>query len=287
MRRKSLRGSLRDLNARGRLALFMGAGISIGCGLPSWKELIRRVLTEIWSRDPQMVEVLMSERPVLAARYAKQKAGATFNRTVHKCLYSNDPSISPSVEAIALAGIRHICNFNFDDLVEEALLTNGIEPVVATPSDSFESKHDRITVFHPHGMLPRFDRGAELDNSRVIFSEDDYHNLYSDPYSWANVAQLTLLTGFSVLFIGLSMQDPNLRRLVDVSRSRGFRNQHFAVFRDPTNGVRPSERAQQSRLRQMIELDMKSLGVTAWFVDGHDQIADILRSIAVPYEGDA
>lgn len=287
MLRKSLRETLRDLNARGRLALFMGAGISMGCGLPSWRKLVRRVLNETWKRDPQLVEVLLAERSILGARYAKQKAAKTFNRIVHKCLYEGDITISPCVQAIARSGIRHICNFNFDDLVEDALLANGIDPVVATPGENFESKHDRITVFHPHGMLPRFDRGSELDNARIVFSEDDYHNLYSDPYSWANVAQLTLMTGFSVLFIGLSMQDPNLRRLIDVARTRGFRNQHFAVFRDPTKGVGRSEQAQQTRLRHMIELDMRSLGVTAWFVDRHETVAEILESISVPYEGDA
>ena len=287
MPRKSLRRALHDLNARGRLALFMGAGVSMGCGLPSWEELIRRVLNEVWKHDPQLVDVLMAERNILAARHAKAKASTAFNRIVHKCLYENDISLSPCVEAIARSGIRHICNFNFDDLVEEALLANGIEPVVATPGENFESKHDRITVFHPSGMLPRFDRAAELDGARIVFSEDDYHNLYSDPYSWANVAQLALLTGFSVLFIGLSMQDPNLRRLIDVSRSRGFRNQHFAIFRDPTKGVDKSKRTQQTRLRKMIELDMKSLGVTAWFVDDHGKVAEIIRSISVPYDGEA
>lgn len=287
MPRKSLRGTLKDLNARGRLSLFMGAGISMGCGLPSWEELVRRVLSETWKRDPTFVEVLLAERSILSTRYAKQKAGVKFNRLVHKCLYEGDVTISPCVHAIAQSGIRHICNFNFDDLVEDALLATGIEPVVASPGENFEAKHDRVTVFHPHGMLPRFDRDSELDNARIVFSEDDYHNLYSDPYSWANVAQLTLLTGFSVLFIGLSMQDPNLRRLIDVARSRGFRNQHFAVFRDPTIGAARSDEAQKAHLRHMIELDMRSLGVTAWFIDRHEVVAEVIQSISAPYDGDA
>lgn len=262
----------------------MGAGISMGCGLPSWEELVLRVLNKVWQRDPEMAEVLILERQVLATRYAKQKAGVQFNRIIHECLYAGDIAISPCIKAIATSGIRQICNFNFDDLVEEAFLTIGVEPAVATPIENCQPKHNGITVFHPHGMLPRFDRDLELDNSRIVFSEDDYHNLYSDPYSWANIVQLSLLTGFSVLFIGLSMQDPNLRRLIDLSRSKGFRNQHFAIFCDPTKHAPVSERSQQSRIRQMIELDLKSLGVTPWFINDYEQVTDILKSIAVPYE---
>lgn len=78
------------------------------------------------------------------------------------------------------------------------------------------------------------------------------------------------------------MQDPNLRRLIDLSRSKGFRNQHFAVFCDPCKHAPVSEHTQQLRIRQMIELDLKSLGVTPWFIDNYEQLTDILRSIAVP-----
>lgn len=70
---RSLRSTLKNINAHGKLALFMGAGISMGCGLPSWEELVLRVLNKVWQRDPEMAEVLILERQVLATRYAKQK----------------------------------------------------------------------------------------------------------------------------------------------------------------------------------------------------------------------
>lgn len=255
----------------------------MGCGLPSWTSLIKAVLMRIWQDDPEMVSLLLAERNTLASRYAKDKAGPVFNQIVHECLYDNDPIISSCVRAIAESGVAHICNFNYDDLLEEAIQTNGHDLVVAVPGEEFEFSHDKITIFHPHGMLARFDKKAEIENKKIVFSEDDYHNLYSDPYSWANIAQLSLLAGYSVLFVGLSMQDPNLRRLIDVSRSRGFKNRHFAIFRDPITSSDLIERSKQSRLRELIELDMKSLGVIAWFIEDHNKLPEIIRSISVPY----
>jgi hypothetical protein len=281
MARRSLWSVTKQLNAEGRLALFMGAGISMGCGLPSWNECVARVLAATWKDQPDLVELLLKDRNILATRYARQQAKGHFNRIVHDALYQEAVEISACVRAIAKSRIRHICNFNFDDLVAEAIQTEGIPCHIVSPGESFNSAEDGVIVYHPHGMLPRFTNDSDLDLCKIVFSEDDYHNLYSDPYSWANISQLSLLTSKSVLFIGLSMQDPNLRRLIDIARTRGFTNQHFAVFRDPLVGCRKVDLPEHKRLRALIELDMKSLGVTPWFVDSHEKVTEILDGLAI------
>lgn len=284
MGRKSLRGTLHDLNKRGALALFVGAGVSMGCGLPSWNELVCRVVMEVWKHDKKLAAELLTKPNGIAARYSKRHAGDKFNSIVHRCLYQDDLVLSPCVQAIAESGIKNICTFNFDDLLEEAFQIAGVEPDIGTPNEPFSINQHGVKIFHPHGFLSRFHESNETDAARIIFSEDDYNGLYSEPYSWSNIAQLMLLSGFSVLFIGLSMQDPNLRRLIDVTRSRGFKHQHFAIFRDPTTGTVKEDREMQQGIRKMIEMDLKSLGVTPWFVDDHDTIAEVIRSVSVPYK---
>lgn len=281
MTRHSLWTLTRQLNADGRLALFVGAGVSMGCGLPSWKDCVERVLGATWNNQQDFVGLLLKDRNILATRYARQKSGQRFNKLVHRALYQSEITISRCVQAIAKSGIRHICNFNFDDLIAEALLTEGAECQIAVPGERFSASQGGVVVYHPHGILPRFASDDEIKATKIVFSEDDYHNLYSDPHSWANLVQLALLTSKSVLFVGLSMQDANLRRLIDLTRSRGFTNQHIAVFRDPLNGCSKADRAECSRLRDLIELDMKSLGVTSWFVNSHEKVAEIIEQCAV------
>ena len=248
----------------------------MGCGLPSWKDCVSRVVAEAWKGQPDLVALLTTDRNILSARYAKKKLAANFNETVYNALYQGDIEISDCVQSIAKSGIRHICNFNFDDLIAEALLTEGVLSQVVAPGEPFNACQEEVIVYHPHGILPRSNNTTEIAEARIVFSEDDYHNLYSDPYSWANIAQLSLLTSKSVLFIGLSMQDPNLRRLIDIARSRGFTNQHFAVFKDPTFRQPRASLPELKKLRALIEIDMISLGVTPWFVDTHDKITEIL-----------
>lgn len=281
MARRSLWTVVKQLNAEGNLALFVGAGISMGCGLPSWRECVLRVVANAWKGQTDLVELLTSDRNILSARYAKKKLADNFNEAVYSALYQGDIEISDCVKSIAKSGIRHICNFNFDDLIAEALQTEGVPSQIVAPGESFNAAQDGVIVYHPHGILPRSHDTTEVSRARIVFSEDDYHDLYSDPYSWANITQLSLLTSKSVLFVGLSMQDPNLRRLIDLARHRGFNNQHIAVFKDPIFGQPRESLRELRKLKQLIEIDMSSLGVTPWFVDTHDKVTEIIERCRV------
>lgn len=111
----------------------------MGCGLPSWNELVRRVVESVWRHDQALAAELLAKPNGLAARYSKRHAGARFNSVVHDCLYRDDLTLSSTVQAIATSGIGNVCTFNFDDLLEEAFQVAGLEPDIATPNEAFTS----------------------------------------------------------------------------------------------------------------------------------------------------
>lgn len=68
-------------------------------------------------------------------------------------------------------------------------------------------------------------------DKNVVLSEDEYHNLYRDSYHWANVAQLYAFTHTKCIFVGLSMTDPSLRRLLDIAYHQGSGDaDHYAFL---------------------------------------------------------
>jgi hypothetical protein len=63
-----------------------------------------------------------------------------------------------------------------------------------------------------------------------VFSEDEYHAEYSDPYKWSNMTQMSLLGRYPGLFVGLSLEDPNIRRLIDVTHRQYPENANYAIL---------------------------------------------------------
>ncbi len=65
-----------------------------------------------------------------------------------------------------------------------------------------------------------------------MFTEEQYHRLTLEGLNWAVVYLLWCLRQHTVLFIGLSMTDPNIRRLLDAAVASSEEPVHFQLRRD-------------------------------------------------------
>jgi hypothetical protein len=92
--------------------------------------------------------------------------------------------------------ITSILNYNYDNAFEIHLRRHGV-PCRAFWDPSFPEKQGKLPIYHPHGYLP-FPSGPV---ARTIISESDYHDEYSQPHNWANLAQLREFTSSTCLFI--------------------------------------------------------------------------------------
>jgi hypothetical protein len=100
--------------------------------------------------------------------------------------------------------------------VERDLATKGaLHKSIYTESEVYDP--DELPIYHVHGFLPEDDsKYNDLDKSTLVFSEEGYHHIYTDAYHWSNLVQLNSFRENNCLMIGLSMTDPNLRRLLDI-----------------------------------------------------------------------
>ncbi len=63
-----------------------------------------------------------------------------------------------------------------------------------------------------------FPRSGKLTpENQIVFSKDAYHSQFIDSFSWSNLIQLNHLSQNVCVFLGVTLTDPNLRRLLDVS----------------------------------------------------------------------
>ena len=252
---------LKWLNKRRKLALFVGAGVSSSCGLPGWNSLISDLAYRVWGLE--RVDNFLEGNNLRIARALREDYRENFEELVEKILYSYQINYSDLILSIPDSGINRICSFNFDNLLESAFQICGVKHDVALPGTKYNQHNLKPIVFHPHGYL-----AYSNERTEIVFSEQEYHNLYSDPYCWSNLVQLNLLMNYSVLFVGISLTDPNLRRLID-SAGRITNHSHFAIFKEKQSTIYSSS----------LSKDLSSLGIIPVWVKDYGEIASIFQKI--------
>lgn len=186
----------------GRNTFFLGAGVSSDAGLIGWEDLLDAMVTELRN----MKEISLNEldalkrdykkNPLIKARYLRRLCNereVSFVGLVRKALYSVDPRESQLINSIAdcVAGgrLESVITYNYDDLVERALVQRGIS--YASVDERNRPASNQFPVLHVHGFIP-----SERDESyekNVVLSEDEYHNLYNNAFHWSNIEQVHAL----------------------------------------------------------------------------------------------
>ena len=250
--RKQLIQEIQSARTEDDLALFLGAGVSIDAKVPGWGkllsflygELMHKVLPDKTGEIPseemiRAVESLLAmqtDSPLMNARAIRSGLQNSFLPTVRKGLYRKvDSEYQPQLEQIAMLcdplrgriGIPAVVTYNFDDLLEQQLRKLHIANMSVYDGRQI-AKQSELPIYHVHGLIPEI--GNIPSEQILIFSEEGYHHAYNQPYTWSNVVQLNLLTQHTCLFIGLSMTDPNLRRLLEIASNTQPRVRHVAIL---------------------------------------------------------
>ena len=231
-------GKLRNEIREGQNTLFVGAGLSVSLGVPGWDRLLRELAKCLKSIDggiPRFDSVQKDSHGshLIAARYLQD----TMNREklslvaeIRKLLYQNthldSDFLDAVIELLKLNRIGEIITYNYDTLLEQRMTKDEIRNM---PVDGQNKRvKNKLPVMHVHGVIHPEDTGCDKN---VVLSEDEYHQLYRDSYHWANVAQLYALTHTTCVFVGLSMTDPSLRRLLDIAYLQGSGDvDHYAFL---------------------------------------------------------
>jgi SIR2-like protein len=347
-RRETFINELRDAYLHRGLVLYLGAGVSLSLGLPSWPELIRSLSVTMMSRrvetaidtlekltDEQKWELLSrlqsqveqkadSDKPILMmARAVKDELGDRLPFAISRRLYRPvsrwlsrvwnpklrdrmvarrggvsrlpNPSLPTSdlLDAIVslaraerdVQGVQAIVNYNFDDLLEAKLREQHVKcRTVLSGRDTVP--HGTLPCYHVHGLISSQDfaerRKLPKGKGNFVFSEDEYHAEYSDPYKWSNMTQMSLLGRYTGLFVGLSMEDPNIRRLIDVTHRQYPENLNYAILprKQSSLGRRDNSDSVMKNLFEEVESNsFERIGVRVIWVDHHDEIPNLIAKI--------
>lgn len=273
-----------------KCTLFLGAGVSMSAGGVSWDELLCKVVQKLRNpftkSDFKKIYKSCGMSPIILGRYLasnkveKEKLVRYLRQYV---LYKdinldNSQLIKAICEAVQNDNISGIITYNYDDLVETALRAKSIKAVsVYSKNRTFI---DEFPVYHVHGLVTREEEGII---SELVLSEEEYHERYREVYDWSNVVQLHALDRTSCFFIGLSMKDPNLRRLLDFSnKDTDGEIHHYAFLKREKLYSNEEDNEKNRKHIYIIEEQYANLGVKIIWYDDHAEVPELLRKIIAP-----
>ena len=292
------------------LVLVIGAGTSIAAGLPGWTQLNQSLLAEYFRQEfsfggqsgstsiglapePEELRVLaktfaedFGQDAVVDLLYEELKgAEEEFYGHLRKALYPQNGEarlkpihyeIAAFLSDIGKSRFVRLYTLNYDDLIERAV--DKLTEYDSKPVFEGDRPLSPRSIVHLHGYFPR---RYEEPKGEFILSEKDYLEASQD---WADDRiQEVFRHQRDILFVGLSMRDPRLRRLLHERKRQGS-GQQGEVFtlltsEDEEFPDAPLERRAHKIAAKYQERYWKSWDVSAIHLPGHELLPYALRLI--------
>ena len=199
-----MNAELFDAHHTGKLILFVGAGVSDNLGLPSWGALIDHIADDL-GYDPKIFSTYGTHL-ALAEFYKKKKGGlgplrSWMDREWHKS--TTDISKSDIHRLITMGKFPRIYTTNYDRWLEYAHDEFGVK------YDKIASVADLVSVTDGRRQIIKFHGDFDADESIVLDETSYFQRLDFD--TPLDIKLRNDVLGSSVLFIGYSLNDLNIR----------------------------------------------------------------------------
>lgn len=266
---KNLIERLRKAHNAKNLTLYLGAGVSMLNGLPSWEKLVLMMYFSAIKRG----DIVEGIRPFpnylfaiaewhlerrrepldITARKIRNLYKGVFLQKLHQTLYAafsptgletiQPPDVSTLLDANpTLASVAELCSRSNSE-------RSGVNAVISYNYDNLleigigearvqpiwranqTPREGSLPIYHVHGYIPT--TGEKSGPEELVFTEEQYHLAAQNAYSWSNLIQIKHLSSSVGLMIGLSMTDRNMRRLLDALKKTPAPPENYVLLKKP------------------------------------------------------
>lgn len=249
-----------------RCAVLVGAGASVGAGLPTWGKLLTNMIDVAQGHrvigDDKAAEYrkLVSDptKYLMIAGSLKEDMSAYFDEFIDQTFMAPKPQPTDLHRALTQADrLQFVLTTNYDIVIEQAYRAAGKYDVsVCTFTDTGEvqrrlSKRE-FFILKAHGDASRVGNGiilTEIDYRNIIYRQRAYQSLLS-----------AMFTMFTIVFVGASMTDPEIKLLLS----------YIADAFSPTSGP--------SHFALMAEEDVTGVEKDRWLRDMKVQLIPVSKA---------
>jgi hypothetical protein len=208
MQSPSPRDVLAKAIERRQAILFVGAGVSMSVGLPSWQALVDHLLHEL-DLDSSVIDGMRDGHQMLAELYRLKQGGIGSLRSwLDRNWKISEDKVATSKlhKLIVELNFPAIYTTNYDRNLETAFEAHGRPYAKISNARDIANATDGVTqIIKYHGDFS--------DDSSLVITETDFLDRLSFD-SPLDIKFRSDALGRTILFIGYSMSDPNIRLLL-------------------------------------------------------------------------
>lgn len=256
----------------GEAGLFVGAGLSLASGMPSWKRLLQKPAESIGMNVDKEEDLV-----TLAQYYVNESHDArTKINTELKSQFGCLSKINDNQKIIAQLPIDTIWTTNYDNLLEKAFENNDKICDVKRSKDDFTSspKNSSVTFYKMHGDI------SNVNEAVITRRQYEEYDRNFELYVTALKSDLVRKT---FLFIGYSFQDPNLKYILSQLRlllGNNPREHYFLIKKPEKRSGESTENFKYRVNKQRLQIeDLEQYCIKAVEVDNYEQITTVLEEI--------
>lgn len=200
-------------------SLFVGAGLSISSGFPTWpkmlEELIKVMGTLPYDTSSQKADyekmLTDSNKYLMIAEDLKSLLGKKFNEYLEKRFA--DPSLKPNHnhQFITEIDFQFIITTNYDKLLEKAYAyPKQLFPAVLTNTMSRDIAYK---IWNKEFFIVKAHGDVNIRKDEIIMTEKDYRDIMFKNPGFQSALQVMFSTK-SIIFVGTSFTDPDFLLLM-------------------------------------------------------------------------
>ncbi|MED3799128.1 SIR2 family protein, partial [Lysinibacillus capsici] len=187
---------IKEASENNKLVVFVGAGVSANSGIPTWRELITDMASDLKDFSDKISSDMYLKIPQY---YYNERGEKEYFDKLNEVFFSKKFKTNPIHKEIFKLKPAHIITTNYDNLLEDAAIENGYFYHTVRQDSDLPYNNLNKTIIKMHG---------DFYNRNIVLKEDDYLN-YSTNFTLIENYLKSLIATNTVLFIGYSISDPN------------------------------------------------------------------------------
>jgi hypothetical protein len=261
---------------KGSFGVYVGAGLSMGAGLPSWPQLLNDLIDIIERKGIAASRIdemrILSSQPakfLLLAEEIRDLIQNDLEKLIRERFEDKSKQPTETHDSLVKLKTKFIITTNYDTLIEKALVKNynNFFPTVYTYKDASSINYSLWN--NDHFVLKA--HGDAKTPKEIVLTERDYRNIIYNQSGYQSILHAIFSTN-SILFIGVSLNDPELLLLLSYIHNifHGGTPNHYALMsRDAVNQTE-IERWRKDYNIQIVSYDP---------VDNHKEVKNYIDEI--------